>query len=36
MEAALAVGQYPEPRALEPLLTLLHDQDAGVREFAAQ
>jgi HEAT repeat protein len=36
MEAALAVGQYPEPRALEPLLTLLYDQDAGVREFAAQ
>jgi HEAT repeat protein len=36
MEAALAVGQYPEPRALEPLLTLLHDQDAGVRAFAAQ
>lgn len=35
-EAALALGQLHDARAVEPLIGALHDKDASVRHAAAQ
>ncbi len=36
LSAILAMGKCPEPRALEPILARLEDQEESVRDFARQ